>query len=73
MPIDQYDDDDENDKEAAASGPQRKFKEFDCPSCNANNPCGDPIGDGDEIVCNYCGTEYEVKVSEEGKLKLREL
>lgn len=52
---------------------QKKFKEWDCPSCNANNPSGDGIEAGEEVICNYCGVEFMVKISEEGKLKLREL
>lgn len=51
---------------------EKKFKEWDCPSCAANNP-SEGIGPGDEIVCNYCGVEFLVKVTDEGKLKLREL
>lgn len=47
-------------------------KEFDCPSCNANNPLDDAIKDGDELLCNYCGSEYKAKITEEGRLKLKE-
>ena len=68
---DDYDDDDK--KEAGTGGANARFKEFDCPSCNANNPAGDPFGDGEEVLCNYCGEQYMVKVTEEGKLKLREM
>ena len=72
MPIDQYEDEDE--KEAKDQhGVGTRFKEFDCPSCNANNPADPPFGDGEEILCNYCGTEYRVKVTEEGRLKLKEM
>ncbi len=71
MPIDQYEEDDE--KSSRMSGSNSRFKEFDCPSCNANNPCDPPFGDGDELFCNYCGCEYRVKVSDEGKLRLREI
>jgi DNA-directed RNA polymerase subunit RPC12/RpoP len=66
-----YDDDDED--ERGESGQRSRFREFDCPSCGANNPSGDSFGDRDEIVCNYCGTEYRVQVTEEGRLKLKEL
>jgi len=72
MPIDQYEDDDSKD-DKGSSGPSTRFKEFDCPSCNANNPADPPFGDGEEILCNYCGTQYRVKVTEEGRLKLKEL
>ncbi len=52
-------------------GAKKKFKEWDCPSCNANNPA-EGVGHGDEVLCNYCGTEFSVKVNDEGKIKLRE-
>jgi uncharacterized Zn-finger protein len=58
-------------KERAAM--KGKFKEFDCPSCTANNPADPPFGNDDEVLCNYCGTEYKAQVNDEGKLKLREL
>ncbi len=73
MPTDRYNDDDETEREAGRSGASSKFREFDCPSCNANNPAGDPFGGGDEVLCNYCGTQYAVKVTDEGKLRLREI
>ncbi len=65
-------DDDESEKELAKGGAATRFREFDCPSCNANNPADEPFGNGEQVLCNYCGTEYDVKVTEEGKLKLRE-
>jgi transcription elongation factor Elf1 len=68
----EFEDDDEQKKEDAA-GANTTFKEFDCPSCNANNPADPPFGDGEEVLCNYCGQEYKVKVSEEGRLKLKEI
>jgi transcription elongation factor Elf1 len=71
MPLEYYDDDDEK-KELAGTGVSARFKEFDCPSCNANNPADPPFGNGDEVLCNYCGTEFGVKVSEEGKAKFKE-
>ncbi len=71
MPIDQYEDDE--DKSNPQSGATLKFKEFDCPGCNANNPCDPAFGDGDEILCNYCGDQYAVRVTDEGKAKLREI
>lgn len=63
-----YDEDDEKD----AANPVKRYAEYDCPSCNANNPCSPPIGDKDEISCHYCGTDFKVFVSDEGKLKLKE-
>lgn len=62
------DDDDKSDHGAGG----KKFKEWDCPGCNANNPSEPPVGDGDELLCNYCGCEYLLKVSDEGRMKFRE-
>ena len=68
MPIDQYEEDEEK-----GAGHASKFKEFDCPSCNANNPCDQPFGPGDQLLCNYCGCEYEVRLRDNGTPKLREI
>jgi hypothetical protein len=71
MQFDQnYDDDDAKGLEGEGKG--RRFADFDCPDCNANNP-HDGFGDGDEIRCYYCGMEYTVTVTDEGRLKLKEL
>jgi hypothetical protein len=51
---------------------QLKFTEFDCPGCNANNP-REPFGNKSNVMCNYCGMEWEVRVDDEGKLDFREL
>ncbi len=64
-----YDDDDEK---VVVPG-QMKFKEFDCPGCDANNPCDPPVGNGDEVLCNYCGCTFAMQVTDEGKIKLREI
>lgn len=72
MPVDQYDFDDDDKKKGAGTG-RTTFKEFDCPSCSANNPSDPPFADGEEVLCNYCGTEFKVKVSDEGKFKLKEI
>ncbi|MFL5320906.1 MAG: hypothetical protein ACJ790_14685 [Myxococcaceae bacterium] len=69
MPSNQYDYD--NDDKDNDSG-KKVIKEFDCPSCNANNP-SEPLQDGSEVLCNYCGTEYKVTISDEGKMKLKEM
>jgi DNA-directed RNA polymerase subunit RPC12/RpoP len=72
MPNDQgYEDDDAKDDTLA--GPGRRFGDFDCPECNANNPYDDKFGGGDEIRCYYCGAEFLVVVTEEGRLRLRAL
>ena len=55
----------------AEAGRKRRFKDFDCPECDANNPYDEAIGDGDEVRCYYCGQEFRASVSEEGRLKLR--
>ncbi|HUL60276.1 MAG TPA: hypothetical protein VLU43_13420 [Anaeromyxobacteraceae bacterium] len=71
MPIDPgYDEDDRRD--GAEAGHLRRFKDFDCPDCAANNPYDDGFGDGDEVRCYYCGLEFQVKVTDEGRLKLKE-
>jgi len=64
-----YHDEDED----KAMDKKRSVKEWDCPDCNANNPAGEPIFEGDEIRCNYCGEEYKVLFTEGGKLKLKGL
>jgi transcription elongation factor Elf1 len=62
---------DDKDLTAAMAGVRRRFKEFECPDCSASNPVDDGFGNGDEIVCNYCGQELKVLVAEDGKLKLK--
>jgi hypothetical protein len=69
MPIDQHDDDDEREE----LGRGRRFDDFDCPDCNANNPYDDSFGDGDEVRCYYCGQEFRADVNDSGKLRLREV
>jgi ribosomal protein S27E len=71
MPANLHDDEDEM-KEAAQASASARFKDFDCPTCNANNPCDPPIGAEDEVLCNYCGSEFMVRVSDGGRLKLKE-
>jgi DNA-directed RNA polymerase subunit RPC12/RpoP len=72
MPYDRSYDEDE-DKRPDAQGTSRRFQDFDCPDCSANNPWDDGFGNGDEIRCYYCGQEYLAQVTEEGRLKLRAL
>ena len=70
MPYDHgYDDDDEGGP--SAEGAARRFGDFDCPECSANNPYDDEFGQGDEIRCYYCGAEFRVTVTDSGRLKLR--
>ena len=75
MPLDPHaweEDDKESAGEGEKQGRRRRFKDFDCPSCNANNPYDEPFGDGDEVLCFYCGEEFKVQVNDEGRLRLRE-
>jgi len=70
MPVDQgYDEDDEKDE--SSEGTARRFGDFDCPECAANNPYDDGFGNGDEIRCYYCGDDFKVTVTDSGRLKLR--
>jgi hypothetical protein len=74
MPVDRNSDefaDEDKDDAAAASGSRRRFNEFECPDCTANNPVDDGFGNGDEIICNYCGTEFRVVVDDDSRLKLK--
>ena len=50
MPMDEHEDDEKPQGEDL--GRARRFGDFDCPDCNANNP-HDGFGDGDEIRCKY--------------------
>lgn len=72
--MDEFSDQEEDDekKSGSALGTKRKFDEFECPSCSANNPF-DTFGNGDEVLCNWCAMEFRVVVDEEGNLKLKEL
>ncbi len=63
---------DEHKKDPARLGSKRKFDEFECPTCSAHNPYGDGFGNDDEVVCGYCGQQFDVLVTSDGDLKLRE-
>jgi len=66
--------DDEDDEKAPKLKPgQQLFYEFDCPVCNANNPWPDGFKNKEEINCHYCGTSFEARIGDEGKLKLKEM
>jgi hypothetical protein len=69
MPIDEYEEEDK--PEGEDLGRARRFTDFDCPDCNANNPCDDAFGDGEEIRCYYCGQEFRVDVTDSGRLRLK--
>ncbi len=72
MPYDPHGIDEEPGDAGDIAGRRRVFKDFDCPSCDANNPYDDGFSDGDEVLCYYCGTEYKAHVNEEGRLRLKE-
>ncbi|WP_224245854.1 hypothetical protein [Hyalangium gracile] len=65
------DDDDGGKKAKTKSG--KAIKEFDCPTCEANNPTEEPLSNGFEVRCNYCGNEFAVSFNESGKMRLKEL
>jgi hypothetical protein len=67
----QYDDSDEVKDQAAQEGSSGRT-EFDCPSCSANNPTESVIKDQDELICNYCGEQFLVVISE-GRMRLKEV
>lgn len=69
MPVDAGYEDEAGDD----AGRGRRFDDFDCPDCAANNPYDDTFGDGDEVRCYYCGQDFRVHVSEEGRLRLKPL
>jgi len=62
---------DVDDDESSPRHPASRKTEFDCPECNANNPYDDGYGPGDEIRCYYCGAEFKVELSLEGRWKHR--
>ncbi len=62
---------DDKDIADTITGAKRRFNDFDCPDCNANNPYDETFGDGDEIRCFYCGTEFRCAVNDEGRLRLK--
>jgi hypothetical protein len=64
---------DEEDQGARDQGSLRRFGDFDCPDCNANNPYDDVFGNGDEVRCYYCGQEFRAEVSDSGRLRLKPL
>ena len=67
-----FDEDEGPSDRAALRSGKRKFKDFDCPACSANNPYDEGFGDGDEVLCYYCGQEFRALVSDDGRLRLRE-
>ncbi len=73
MAIEDWSVEDEDEKPTGkALGTKRKFDEFECPACSANNPY-DTFGNGDEVLCNWCGMSFRALVDDEGTLRLKEL
>lgn len=66
-----FNDDDDDKKGKGKSG--KAIKDWDCPTCEANNPTDEPISNGSELRCNYCGNEYMVSFSDTGKMKFKEI
>ena len=66
------DQEDEDRKSGRSLGVKRKFEEFECPACTANNPY-DTFGNNDEVLCNWCGMQFKVRVDEDGTMKLKDL
>jgi hypothetical protein len=65
--------DDEDDKpKGKARGSRNRFSEFECPTCSAHNPF-EEFGNGDEVLCNWCGLQFKAAVDDEGNLRLKEL
>ncbi len=62
-----------DDADKGDAGKKKVFDEFDCPSCDANNPYDDGFTAGDEIRCYYCGLSFKVHVSEDGRVRYKEV
>lgn len=71
MPYDPAYDDEEKKGSGDEGDSSRRFNDFDCPECSANNPYDDAFGDGDEIRCYYCGQEFRAHVNDSGRLRLK--
>lgn len=72
MPLENFDMDDVEKEMARDNKLAKGLKDFDCPSCNANNPADPPITDGAEVLCHYCGTEFRVSLSD-GRVRFKEV
>jgi hypothetical protein len=72
MPLDDHSLEEDEKLTGKALGVKRKFDEFECPSCSANNPWGEGFGNNDEVLCNWCGVSWRAVVDEEGNLRLKE-
>ncbi len=73
MPYDPHGVDEDPIEPGTKAGRRRVFKDFDCPTCSANNPYDDGFGDGEQVLCYYCGAEFKARVNEDGQLRLKEV
>jgi hypothetical protein len=64
--------DDGDGRRRAAGSP---LSEWDCPGCDANNPCDERVFEKQvvELRCGYCGESFAVKRTEAGELSFREV
>src|SRR5262249_11928751 len=62
---------DDSDDGASERPERRRFTDFDCPDCSANNPWDEAFGTGDQVHCHYCGAQFEARVAESGRLRLK--
>lgn len=65
--------DDDDDKKSSKSKSGKAPKDWDCPTCEANNPTDEGIANGHELRCNYCGNEFMVSFTDAGKMKFKEI
>jgi uncharacterized protein (DUF983 family) len=56
--------------ETATVGTPKRGTHFECPECTAYNPYDDGFIVGDDVICNYCGTEFKV-ADGNGKFKFK--
>lgn len=68
-----FDHDDDLDEGRGKKAASRVPRDFDCPSCNANNPLEAPLRDRDEVLCHYCGSTFLVKLGDDGRARFKEL
>jgi transcription elongation factor Elf1 len=54
----------------AVSKTQVRFREWNCPICDANNPVDDGFRHSDELMCSYCGLQFRVQTTTEKKFSL---
>ena len=65
-------DEDDDDPSVGAAGADGRWTEFDCPSCDANNPLGDGFRVGEEVSCLWCGASFRVRKGTGSRFRLKE-